>query len=257
MRPLWCTDAPLCARAGTAKVARNPLLNSGVVHHVEDTLGASEQQDGRPAGESLLESAVRYAEERHWDVCPGAWLEEDEGGGPPRCACGNSSCAERGAHPLGSDWAGQASGSAGTVRRMWTERPRSAIVMPTGRSFDVLDVPEVAGCLALARMERMGVQLGPVAGTPDRRLQFFVLPGAAAKVPDLLRRLGWVPSTLDLVARGEGGHVLAPPSRVGDLGAMLWARPPTTLNRWLPETEELLGPLAYACARDAAAARSR
>lgn len=220
---------------------------------MEDTLGAS-QQDDLQAGDPLLESAVRYAEERHWDVCPGAWIVEDEG--LVRCSCDSPGCHEPGMHPLGTDWAGQASGSAGAVRRMWTNQPRASIVLPTGRSFDVLDVPEVAGCLALARMERMGVQLGPVAGTPDRRLQFFVQPGTAAKVPDQLRRLGWAPSSLDLVPRGEGDHVLAPPSRVGTIGTMLWARPPTTLNRWLPEAEELLGPLAYACGRDAAAARA-
>ena len=46
--------------------------------------------------------------------------------------------------------------------------------------------------------------LGPVTCTPDRRMLFFVLPGAAAKVPDLVRKLGWPPASLDLVARGEG-----------------------------------------------------
>jgi hypothetical protein len=36
-----------------------------------------------------------------------------------------------------------------------------------------------------------------------------------------------------------------------------WAREPTTLNRWLPDVEELLSPLAYACGRELAAARGR
>ncbi|MDX6329347.1 MAG: hypothetical protein QOI83_1730, partial [Streptomycetaceae bacterium] len=36
-----------------------------------------------------------------------------------------------------------------------------------------------------------------------------------------------------------------------------WARQPTALNRWLPDAEELLSPLAYACGREAAAVRSR
>ena len=216
---------------------------------MDDNLGTSQHDSVQQTRMTLLETAVRYAEERHWDVCPGAWIREEEGK-EPRCSCDAPSCARPGAHPLEDDWEGQASGNAAVVRRMWEEFPQAAIVLPTGRAFDVIDVPEVAGCLALARLDRMGVELGPVAGTPDRRLLFFVLPGAAAKVPEMLRGMGWAPSSLDLITRGEGDYILAPPSKVGTAGAMLWARPPTQLNRWLPETEQLLGALAYACARE-------
>lgn len=115
-------------------------------------------------GEQLLETAVRYAEERHWDVFPGAWLEHD--GETPRCSCDAGDCAAPGAHPTVPDWAYQATGSATAVRRMWSKQPRASILMPTGRSFEALDVPETAGCLALARMERMALPLGPVTRTP-------------------------------------------------------------------------------------------
>lgn len=221
---------------------------------MEDTIGAPRQLTGQ-----LLDTAVRYAEERHWDVLPGAWLEDDTGGpvGPGRCSCGSPACPAPGAHPTRPDWSGQASGSAPAVRRMWNKQPRSSILLPTGRSFDAIDVPEVAGCLALARMERMDLPLGPVMCTPDRRLVFFVLPGASVKVPDLLRRLGWAPDTLDLLVRGDGEWVAAPPTRTGSGGCLQWAREPTTLNRWLPDVEELLSPLAYACGRELAATRGR
>jgi hypothetical protein len=203
---------------------------------------------------------VRYAEERHWDVFPGTWLEEGETG-IARCSCGDPACAEPGAHPVRADWPGQASGSAVAVRRMWRSEPHASVLLPTGRAFDVIDVPEVAGCLALARMERMELPLGPVLCTPTRRLVFFVLPGAAVKVPGLLRRLGWPPSALDLTVRGEGGYVPAPPTRMAGAGCMpgcvQWARQPTEMNRWLPDAEELLNPLAYACGREAAARRGR
>jgi hypothetical protein len=106
-------------------------------------------------------------------------------------------------------------------------------------------------------MERMDLPLGPVICTPGRRLVFFVLPGATAKVPDLLRRLGWPPSSLDLIVRGEGDYIPAPPTRKGHTRSVPWARQPTALNRWLPDAEELLSPLAYACGREAAAVRSR
>ncbi|MGK5501378.1 bifunctional DNA primase/polymerase [Streptomyces sp. URMC 125] len=203
----------------------------------------------------MVEHAVRYAGERHWEVFPGSWLETE--GGMPRCSCGASDCPAPGAHPVRPDWTAQATGSATAVRRMWAETPHASVLLPTGRTFDAVEVAETTGCLALARMERLGVQLGPVTGTPDGRMFFFVLPGGAAKVPDLVRKLGWSPSALDLAARGDGDWVAAPPSRLGTRGSVLWVREPTAANRWLPDAEEIIQPLAYACGRDAAAARGR
>jgi hypothetical protein len=240
------------------------------VNRVEDTI-ASAPRSAVPAQAppaplpsasvpQLSEAAVRYAEERHWEVFPGTWLNEGDDG-IMRCSCADPGCAEPGAHPARTDWPGQASGSAVAVRRMWRNEPRASILLPTGRTFDVIDVPEVAGCLALARMDRMELPLGPVLCTPTRRLVFFVLPGAAAKVPELLRRLGWPSAILDLRPRGEGGYVAAPPTRTAGSGyapgCVQWARQPTAMNRWLPDAEELLSPLAYACGREAAARRGR
>lgn len=199
-------------------------------------------------GERLLDAAVRYAEERHWDVLAGAWLDTVKG--LQRCSCGQADCPAPGAHPTAPDWVNQATGSPVVVRRMWARTPGASILLPTGRTFDALDVPESAGCLALARMERRNVDLGPVTSTPDRRMLFFVLPGAAAKIPDLLRNLGWPPSSVDLAARGDGDYVVAPPTRVGRHGPTQWARRPTAANRWLPDAEELVSTLAYACGRE-------
>lgn len=199
-------------------------------------------------GEQLLDIAVRYAEERHWDVFPGTWLEAVAG--VDHCSCADRSCALPGAHPAREDWATQATGSATVARRVWSRQPRASILLPTGRTFDALDVPETAGFLALARMERMDLALGPVTLTPNRRMQFFVLPGAAAKAPDLVRKLGWLPASLDLRVLGEGDWVAAPPTRFGARGAVQWARRPTPANRWLPDVEELISPLAYACGRE-------
>ncbi|MER5182879.1 bifunctional DNA primase/polymerase [Streptomyces sp. NPDC002896] len=199
-------------------------------------------------GTSLLETAVSYAEERHWDVFPGTWLEAAEG--VQRCSCGDPACEAPGAHAAREDWPTQATGSATGARRLWSKQPTASILLPTGRSFDVLDVPETAGFLALARMERMGLTLGPVTRTPDRRMHFLVQPGGAAKVTDLVRKLGWSPLALDLVALGEGSYVAAPPTRVGGRGAVQWACRPTVSNRWLPDAEEIISPVAYACGRD-------
>lgn len=102
----------------------------------------------------------------------------------------------------------------------------------------------------------MNLPLGPVLGAAGRRLRFFVLPGAGAKIPEMLRRLGWLPESLDLAVLGEGRWVVAPPARTLPGGCAQWARRPAPANRRLPDAEELLGPLAYACGREAAAARA-
>ncbi|HET9380548.1 MAG TPA: bifunctional DNA primase/polymerase [Streptomyces sp.] len=212
------------------------------------TAGRTAGQTPPQRGESLLDTAVRYAEERHWDVFPGTWLEAADG--VHRCSCGDAACAAPGAHPARKGWQSEATGSATAARRMWQKWPTASVLLPTGRSFDAISVPETAGFLALARMERMDLTLGPVTLTPNRRMEFFVLPGAATKVPDLVRKLGWVPSSLDLVTLGEGGYVAAPPTRFGSRGAVQWACRPTHANRWLPDAEELISPLAYACGRE-------
>lgn len=223
---------------------------------VEETIGVTETAPiPKQRGEQLLDQAVRYAEERHWDVFAGTWLESADG--RELCSCGEQDCPAPGAHPTVKDWAALATGSAVQVRRIWAKHPEASILLPTGRTFDALDVPDSAGFLALARLERMEHTLGPVALTPDHRMLFFVLPGAGAKMPDLVRELGWSPASLDLAARGEGEYVAAPPTRFGGRGSVQWARRPTPANRWLPDTEELIAALAYACGREAAAGRDR
>lgn len=223
---------------------------------VEEPIGVMEAaQIPQQRAEQLLDAAVRYTEERHWDVCPGAWLEP--AGGMERCSCGEAGCAAPGAHPTRADWAERATGSGAAAHRMWSQQPRASILLPTGRAFDAIDVPESAGFLALARMERMSLPLGPVTRTPDRRMQFLVLPGSAAKADGLVRQVGWDAAAIGLRGIGEGHYIAAPPTRVGGAGAVQWARSPSTTNRWLPEVEELISPLAYACGREAADARGR
>ncbi|MEU6014675.1 bifunctional DNA primase/polymerase [Streptomyces sp. NPDC047515] len=235
---------------------------AAVVLFVEEPIGVEEPNGVTEAakvpeqrGGELLDAAVRYAEERHWDVCPGTWLKAVAG--TEECSCGDAACTSPGAHPTGPDWASRSTGSGAAARRMWSEHPRASILLPTGRTFDAIEVPEAAGFLALARLERMGLPLGPVTHTPDRRMFFLVLPGAAAKVDELVRRLGWQAAAIDLVGRGDGHCLTGPPSRVGGRGAVQWARRPTPANRWLPDAEEIIGPLAYACARETADARAR
>ncbi|MET9185353.1 hypothetical protein ABZX63_08860, partial [Streptomyces tendae] len=65
---------------------------------MEETIpGTEAAQIPQQRGNSLLETAVRYAEERHWDVFPGTWLVPADGA--QRCSCGDPACAAPPAPP--------------------------------------------------------------------------------------------------------------------------------------------------------------
>ncbi|MDI3420865.1 bifunctional DNA primase/polymerase [Streptomyces luteolus] len=175
-----------------------------------------------------------------WDVAPGARAADGQ------CSCGKADCPAPGAHPL--DFAAHipAGATLGQVTRAWGEFPGAAVLLPTGRTFDVLDVAESAGRRALVRMERMGIPLGPVSATPDGRAQFLVAPGAAAELPALLYRMGWDDADLDLRGLGPGEHITAPPSDHAGLGPAHWLRAPAFDSATNPPAARLLlGTLAY------------
>ncbi|KUJ64635.1 DNA primase [Streptomyces albus subsp. albus] len=187
-----------------------------------------------------------------WDVVPGARAARASGSGRNECSCGDVRCPTPGAHPLAFAPPVPAGATLDDAVAAWSEVPGAAVLLPAGRSFDVLEVAERVGRRALVRLERMGLPLGPVAATPHGRTQFFVAPGAAAELPALLYRMGWDDADLDLRCLGPGDHVTAPPSDLGGLGPVRWLRPPSldTAAR-PPEARLLLGTLAYVCHRSA------
>ncbi|MEV6050661.1 bifunctional DNA primase/polymerase [Streptomyces sp. NPDC052107] len=185
-----------------------------------------------------------------WDVVAGARAAAGV------CSCGRADCAAPGAHPL--EFAAQvpAGATLDEVSRAWSEVPGAAVMLPVGRAFDVVEVSEAAGRRALARLERMGLPLGPVTATPEGRAHFFVATGAAAELPRLLYRMGWDdPSALDLRGLGPGTHITAPPSDRGGLGPVRWLRPPALDSATRPPAARLLlGTLAYVAHRSRAGA---
>lgn len=181
-----------------------------------------------------------------WDVVPGA-----RAAAPARdCSCGDTSCPEPGAHPLAFAPTVPAGATLDEVTAAWSEYPGAAVLLPVGRFFDVIEVSEEAGRRALVRLERMGLPLGPVIVTADGRAQFFVAPGAAAELPQLLYRMGWDDADLDLRALGHGAFVTAPPSDRAGFGQVGWLRPPALDSAGgPPQARLLLGTLAYICHR--------
>ncbi len=210
-------------------------------------------RDIRPRARRRTRASVRatiaeYTGLYGWDVIAGA--RAGRGG---ECSCGTPGCPAPGAHPLPFAVPIPAGAGPAQADAAWDATPGAAVLLPVGRSFDVLDVAEEAGCRALVRLERMGLRLGPVIATPTGRALFFVAPGAAAELPRLLYRMGWDDAGLDLHCLGAGDHVTAPPSDLGGLGPVQWLRPPVR-GAQPPEARLLLGTLAYVCHRHRGAA---
>ncbi len=218
---------------------------------METTIANPRPQTARALGPEsadrlgLLDAALGYIEDRHWDVVLGTSVQRENG--VWSCSCGDRRCVAIGAHPAMRDWQKKISGQPSRAYEWWTEHPQGSIILPTGRAFDVLECSEEAGLLALARLERNGANPGPVAATPYRRLYFFVLPNSRTKVATVLAGLGWGRTALDLACRSAGDYIVAPPSRMGVRGQVQWVRAPADAARWLPDPEEVLAPLAYAC----------
>ncbi|MBT2529151.1 bifunctional DNA primase/polymerase [Streptomyces sp. ISL-99] len=219
------------------------------------TIGRETRSGSRRRGRmSDCTTVAEYTGLWGWTVVPGARAGSGTAGpGARACSCGDTACRAPGAHPL--DFAPEvpAGASLDDVTKTWSEFPGAAVLLPVGRTFDVIEVAEAAGRRALVRLERMGLPVGPVAATPDGRAHFFVAPGAAAELPRLLYRMGWDDADLDLRGLGPGDHITAPPSDLAGLGPVRWLRPPALDTALAPPQARLLvGTLAYVAHRSPA-----
>lgn len=179
-----------------------------------------------------------------WEVALGARV----GRGDSACSCGRADCPAPGAHPLSCARPLPPGSTLEQATAAWDRAPGASVLLPTGLTFDVLEVPVLAGRRALVRLERLGLPLGPVILPPHGRAWFFVAPGGAAELPGLLYRMGWDDPPLDVRGLGAGSYVTAPPSSYGRLGPVVWLRAPS-LNDAVgpPQARLLLGALAYFC----------
>jgi hypothetical protein len=220
----------------------------------------------RTRGRMVL-AASRYAA-MGWPVCPGAQPRAPQ----PRerqprqlqpkprtprgtlgraCSCDRVGCPAPGAHPLSPAWKLQATADVAVVGHWWHERPQASILLVTGRSFDVLDVPRRAGLLALRRLTRLGIPTGPVASSAGERVLFFVATRAGHGEEDewWSCQLDCEPEVLPAVAglrwHCRDSYVVAPPSRLSSGMAARWLAQPGT--RPLPDALRLLEVLADTC----------
>lgn len=152
--------------------------------------------------------------------------------GDRACSCDRMGCPNPGAHPVDAAWKRMASVDEEDLRRWWTERPDANVILPTGRTFDVFDVPARTGMLGLAAMLAEGVPVGPVAAIGHDRYLFFVATRGNPEDED-----EWWSCHLDCsptsVADNPGirwhcrdSYVVAPPSILPGGREVTWIRPP-------------------------------
>lgn len=195
-----------------------------------------------------------------WACCPGAHPLR---GGSRACSCDRMGCPAPGAHPLSLAWQIQATDDTAALRRWWADVPQAGVIVPTGRVFDVFEVPAAAGEVALARIARGDLPVGPVAEAGDRALFFVATRGAPEDEDE------WWSSDLDVrsspagtrhidgaseaVAGAPGlrwhcrdSYVVAPPSLLPTGREVTWLRAPDA-EVPLPDPLVLLEVLADAC----------
>jgi hypothetical protein len=160
----------------------------------------------------LRRAAVAYAM-RGWDVVPGACVTGT------RLDCGEAGCRTVALHPARADWEAVACHDPRLVRSWWHELPYG-VLLATGRSVDVLEVPAALGQLAA------GGIAGPVAVSPAGSWLFPVRPGQGLR-PEL-------DGHLDVVLHGRSSWVPVPPTELPD-GRMRWEVPPEDCDWRLPD----------------------
>lgn len=154
-----------------------------------------------------LKAAAHEYAQRGWRVLPLHFIRGEE------CSCRDGAvCKSAGKHPILKGWQDRASTSGADIEEWWSQRPRAGVGIATGEQSGlfVLDVdPDNGGLATLAALERAH---GPLpytrtirTGSGGKHL-YFNWPGGA--VTNSAGKLG---PGLDI--RGNGGQVVAPPSR--------------------------------------------
>jgi hypothetical protein len=204
------------------------------------------------------EAALRYAA-LGWPVCPGEFppaAAQRAGDRQRACSCDRIGCPAPGAHPVSPAWQNIATCDGELITNWWLTAPTANVILVTGRTFDVLDVPGSVGMTALTRMERSALRPGPVAmnavgATNGERAHFYVRTrGAPADENE------WWSCHLDCepeeIADVTGlrwhcrnSYVLAPPSVTATGAPCRWLRDPGSHE--LPDGVRLLEILSDVC----------
>lgn len=186
---------------------------------------------GRPIRRRPLDAALAYAR-RGWPVFPCHSPAPRPGG----CSCGRADCASPAKHPRVAGGLKAATTDDATVRTWWARWPSANVAVRTGRESGlfVVDVdPDHGGEESLERLVALHGPLPPGravrTGSGGLHLH-FAHPGG------VVRNSAGTKLGAGLDVRGDGGYVVAPPSRHSSGGLYAAASGCTTVPRaptWL------------------------
>lgn len=175
----------------------------------------------------LLDAALRYAQ-RGWPVFP---CHAPTGKVEVPCTCCRRDCTSPAKHPRILGGLRSATTDAAQVRRWWRDWPTANVAIRTGADsrLVVLDIDDRHGgrdTLARLAREHGSLPAGRTIRTGSNGLHlYFRHPGGVVR-NDAGRRLG---PGIDI--RGDGGYVIAPPSRHVTGGRYVVA----SSADWMPE----------------------
>jgi hypothetical protein len=136
------------------------------------------------------------------------------------CSCRDPGCGQLGKHPLGSlvpHGVKDATINRARILAWWTRHPQANIGLVTGTAFDVLDVDGPAGEQAIRDLAVTHSlhSSGPLVRTGGGGWHYYWTPTGLGNVhPAGLAHVDW---------RGQGGYVVAPPSRHASGHPYQWA----------------------------------
>jgi Bifunctional DNA primase/polymerase, N-terminal len=153
------------------------------------------------------------------------------------CSCSaGPACSEAGKHPRLAGWPRLASTDPATVGGWWRRWPDANLGLATGRRFDVLDLDGEQGVEALRAVLQIAPweHPGPVARTGAGGWHLLYAPTGLGNRVGVLPGVDW---------RGQGGLIVAPPSRHARGDRYAWVRLLTVALPRVPAgLRRLLGP---------------
>jgi len=168
-----------------------------------------------PLRQNVLRIKLRHAAQdfadQGWTVTPGGYFNGQ------RMACDRPTCWATSCHPLLPDWE-----TATTLLGDWWDTKPHSVLLPTGRTFDAIEVPALVG----SSMRGIG---GPVMITPHGHWIFLMSPGTPLR--------GELAERDDIVHHGAGSWVPAPPTVLPE-GPVRWHISPRQVGWQLPDSNE-------------------